>query len=343
MQKTYFILLALFLLLSNSVSALTFDESGKAVVSFSDLTATGGLTFNQTTGELTNDGTGGKLSVTLPESGIDMSAVTAITVTYTGDNTILSYLHIENADGTKVNDWYNSRYSVSFKNYASTANSVSKIVWNGSKTAGTMTIQSIVIQKTVTSSDGSIALTKDMFHVWTDATASATVTEGTITFTDGLNKELSKGATVYGNASVNYLQYADLTSYDKIVIKGTSGQTVRSLFNRLTDGGTDYKEIKSTFDENGEATINLKADVSDSFVHLNAIKVSNTATATVTITSISLYKTSTSSISDISFDSKKRYNKVYNLNGQQVKLDSLHSYDNLHGLYIVNGKKVIFK
>lgn len=342
MKKAY-LLFFLLLLVCSSTNALTFDDNGKAVVSFSDLTVTGGLTFNQTTGELTNDGTGGKLSVTLPEAGIDMSKVTSITVTYTGDNTVLSSLHIENADGTKINDWYNSRYSVNFKDYAATATSVSKIVWNGGKTSGTMTIESIVIQATVSSDDGGTALTKDMFHVWSDATATATVAEGTISFTDGLNKELSKGATVYGNPSVNYLQYADLTGYNKLVIKGTAGQTVRLLFNRATDGGSDYKEIKSLIDDSGVGTIDLKAEVSDSFVHLNVIKVPNTATTTMTITSLTLYKDATSGITEMSCNSASRKGGVYNMNGQQVKASVLGAGKILHGLYIVDGKKILFK
>lgn len=343
MKKNYLVLFTLMLLFCSTASAWTFDENGKAVISFSDLTATGGLTFNQTTGELTNDGTGGKLSVTLPDTGIDMSKVTQITVNYTGNDSILSYLHIENADGTKVNDWFSSRYSVNFTSYAAAATSVTKIVWNGAKIAGTLTIQSIEIQETVTLPEGQTALTKSMFHVWSDATASATVTDGTITFSDGLNKELSKGGTIYGNPSVNYLQYADLTGYDKIILKGTAGQTVRSLFNRASASGKDYKEIISVFDENGEATIDLKNEITDGFVHLNVMKVPSNATTSLTVTSIILYKTTTTTIANLSSYNKNNDTKIYNLNGQLVKQDMQNSQGSLHGIYIMNGKKVIIK
>jgi hypothetical protein len=342
MKKIYF-LFALLLLVGIRANALTFDANGKAVVSFSDLTATGGLTFNQTTGELTNDGKGGQLSVTLPEEGIDMSKVTSIIVACTGDSAVLSYLRIMNSDSIKVNDWYSSKYNVNFTNYASAAAKVTNIVWYGGKTAGTMIIDSIVIKKTVSSDDGGTALSKSMFHVWTDATAAATVAEGTVVFTDGLNKELSKGATIYGNPNVNYLQYADLTGYDRLVVKGTAGQTVRSLFNRATNGGSDYKELKTLIGDDGVATINLKTEISDNFIHLNVIKVPNTASTTMMVTSLTLYKNDASGITEISSDINKGSGRVYNINGQLMKVDAHNAYGALHGLYIVNGKKILYK
>jgi hypothetical protein len=78
-------------------------------------------------------------------------------------------------------------------------------------------------------------------------------------------------------------------------------------------------------------------------VHLNVIKVPNNATTTMTITSLTLYKSTTSGITDVSSDATYGNGKVYNLNGQQITTYGLDASKTLHGLYIVNGKKILFK
>ena len=54
----------------------------------SDLVATGGLSFDDKTGVLTNDGTGGTLSINMPSDGIDFSNFTSFTVNRSGDDVI---------------------------------------------------------------------------------------------------------------------------------------------------------------------------------------------------------------------------------------------------------------
>jgi len=140
----------------------------------------------------------------------------------------------------------------------------------------------------------SVALTADMFKRWSSSGAGATET-GTanceIHF-DGT--EQTQYYTFYGDYNVNYLNYADLSAYGSMVIKGSG--TARLLFNRQTDNGNDYTEKVVALTDAG-TTINL-ADItlSAGFAHLNVIKApwSNTCS----ITEVSLISQGSSSVSN---------------------------------------------
>ncbi|MDD6737617.1 MAG: hypothetical protein PUE03_05455 [Prevotella sp.] len=108
-------------------------------------------------------------------------------------------------------------------------------------------------------------------------------------------------AMPYGDGNVNYLSYVDLADYDYLeLVKTDGGDTPRFLFNRLTDGGTVYGEIKSGVNENfWKVTGNtylvdlqkVKKEGSNKtgYVHLHAIKSANFGT-TYAVTSLTLLK-----------------------------------------------------
>ena len=129
------------------------------------------------------------------------------------------------------------------------------------------------------------ALTEGMFHAWDSPEADAQQTEGGVYFQINLGVELAPGNVVYGNGNVNYLQYADLTGYEKIVMEGTPGKTLRVMFNRMTDGGS-LTELQPTFNEEGYAEVDL---TQLDFAHLNCIKV-NWGNDGTTVTRLDLYK-----------------------------------------------------
>lgn len=158
-----------------------------------------------------------------------------------------------------------------------------------------------------TPSDEGINLTASMFHEWTGIDASATVK------TENVNGAYELNASTglpYGNSSVNYLQYADLSKYSKLEVTASSGEP-RFCFNREDPNGSDAnggnvvieyprdKDSKKyeTVTDNGDGTktytINLAAIVKEyGYAHLNCIKGANWAN--VTVTSMKLYETADS-------------------------------------------------
>ena len=125
-------------------------------------------------------------------------------------------------------------------------------------------------------------LDRSMFKAWTSNEPGATVVANPEPIDDGyfvfncetnFYKEVGPGSVVYGNTSVYYLWYADLTGTKKMYFKGTDGVQLRVLLNRSEPDGSDSHGgttvEKSVTIENGIATL----DVSDlEFVHLNCIK-----------------------------------------------------------------------
>lgn len=94
-----------------------------------------------------------------------------------------------------------------------------------------------------------------------------------------LGTEVAAGAEVYGDGTGNvfWKNWADLTGYTKMTITGTGGE-LRVMFNRQTDGGNDYIELKPNL-STGSAVLDLS---SYSEIHLHTIKVQWNNTAKVT-------------------------------------------------------------
>ena len=120
-------------------------------------------------------------------------------------------------------------------------------------------------------------LTADDYHIWNGCTAWPTVTNAQGGGAYDLNKELQAGNIVYGDPSVYYTHYANLTGYDQLVIYGTPDVTLRVLLNRLEvgNGGGDQNggaltELNPVIGTDGKAVVSLAGY---EFVHLNAIKL----------------------------------------------------------------------
>ena len=136
-------------------------------------------------------------------------------------------------------------------------------------------------------------LTTANYHVWDGCTEWSQVTDANGGGAYDLNKDLQAGNTVYGDPSVFYNRYANLTGYDQLVIHGTPGVTLRVLLNRLevgNGGGDDHggawTELNPIIGTDGRAVVSLK---DYEFVHLNAIKL-GWGSKPGTITSLQLLK-----------------------------------------------------
>ena len=188
-----------------------------------------------------------------------------------------------------------------------------------------------------------------MFQEWNGTGANAQPTATTVNTEWNLNNNVGGGGTVAGFSSVSYKLFADVSQYDKLVLRG-KGSGLRILANRLTDHGP-YKQIIVSFNESDpywdaalQAVVLPLADLkttttnegkarNDSFVHINAMKVNSGSNANVTAAYLVPFAETLDVATIRQLPNDRKY---YNLSGQQVDRPS-------KGVYIVGGKKVVVR
>ena len=192
-------------------------------------------------------------------------------------------------------------------------------------------------------------LTANMYYWW-DGTGADAKPLANANVDWNFNQDVSNGGVVTGLVTVDHDLFADISQYDKIVLRGNGG-SVRILANRLVAHG-EWKEIAPSFNEydpywNAEyealviplkdfktKNTNKNNPLVDDFVHLDAIKANNGST--INVKAIYLVPKDESSNIDIAKVERFKDNKYYNLQGQPVAKPT-------KGLYILNGKKIIVK
>jgi len=194
-----------------------------------------------------------------------------------------------------------------------------------------------------------VALSPDMFYEWNGTGADAqSVKKWNVDWNFG--RSLGGGNVVVGSSSVTYNQFADLSQYDRLIVRG-SGSGLRIIANRLVDHGsykqfiTDVNEWSPYWDaEYGVISIPLEEICTmddnkgskriDSFVHLNTIKVNSGCQLTVK----GMYLVPKPEVTSVDMAQLQQVNdhKYYNLNGQEVKHPT-------KGMYIRNGRKVVVR
>ena len=190
----------------------------------------------------------------------------------------------------------------------------------------------------------------DMFHEWDGTDADAQIVKMNIGAELNYKLTLGGGGVIAGLSAVSEYQYADLTEYDKIVIRGTGN--LRILSNRQNNSERTWKELQVTVDESSpywdsdyQSLIIPLEDLKDrlnnkggehleDYIHLNAIKVNWNANALVK----GLYLIPKGGTNDIADNSFRTANdgRYYNLNGQVIDHPT-------KGIYIKNGKKYVIK
>lgn len=169
--------------------------------------------------------------------------------------------------------------------------------WEGNKT-GSIVISNVYLEGPDTKvyypqvlyPIGGTNLDASLYHLWTTPDKDAEQKEDPTYPAVNLN---SSTGLPYGDGNVGYLNYANLSSYDKLVVVAKDGEP-RFCFNRLTDGGTvdvEFPRDKETGWEtvvdngNGYKTyiVNLAAIVeAKGYAHLICIKGANYANTTIT-------------------------------------------------------------
>lgn len=137
--------------------------------------------------------------------------------------------------------------------------------------------------------DNWVPLTASFFHQWDGTGKDATPLDKYVSVDWNVGTVASSGTAIAGFVGVYYDHFADLSDYDKIIIRG-KGNSLRLLANRLVNNG-EWKEISVSFAESNQYwdddlkcivlpldDLKTKRTSSnnqriDDFLHLNAIKV----------------------------------------------------------------------
>ena len=195
--------------------------------------------------------------------------------------------------------------------------------------------------------DGWEQLTASMFHEWDGTGADAQPLDKPVHVDWNFGVNAGGGTAIAGFVNVDHNQFADLTDYDRLVLRG-SGNGIRILANRLVSHGP-WKQITVSFnafdpywDADLQAIVVPLADLKnartnegvsrpDSFVHLHVLKVDWASNANVS----GAYLIPSEEQLDIATTTAERHdNRVYNLNGQLVSRPA-------RGIFIKNGRKVV--
>lgn len=171
---------------------------------------------------------------------------------------------------------------------------VTHISFGGASPSGSITVKNVYLEQLdiTVSNPHETPLTSAMFHGWTTSGADAEIETENVWGACILNES---AATPYGDSNVYYLNFADLSDYDKLIISVTDG-TPRILFNRLVNNGSLGVQIPNTAEDvekyqtvnDGVYTIDVAKIVADQgFAHLHCIKGFN---GNVTISKLVAYK-----------------------------------------------------
>ena len=192
-------------------------------------------------------------------------------------------------------------------------------------------------------------LMASMFHEWDGTGIDAKPLDKQVKVDWNFNTDAGGGTAIAGFVNVDHNQFADLSAYDKLVLRGT-GDGLRILANRLVAHGP-WKQINVSFnsydpywdsdlqcivfplDDLKTAPTNEGKTRNDAFVHLNALKVDWSSVVNVRAAYL-IPSAETMSVSQIT--AAHDDGLYYNLQGQPVAHPT-------KGIYIRNGKKIVIR
>lgn len=230
-------------------NTLTFDATGKAVVNKTALTATGGLSYNPTTGDLSSDGTAGALTLEFA-TPVDLKNLFHFNVTHTGSTgDILTCLEFYDKENAKINTWNSIKLSNTWNENGIDDNAtnaflnnkpVKKLVWrsdakasNNGKTANITSVEFIC--KTIACSKAGETPLNTLPWNKKDGSGTEHPVWNMNTVTD----------TYYGNGSSDPTHFVDLTAYDELRIYRDNNVGFRAFFINAAGGGTNNISISN--------------------------------------------------------------------------------------------------
>lgn len=200
-----------------------------------------------------------------------------------------------------------------------------------------------------------MALTSDMFHKWSGSGADATPLDTRVSVDWNMRQNANGGTAVAGFVGVEHDTYADITDYDKLVIRGT-GSGLRILSNRLVAHGS-YKQIRVDFkpsdpywDDELQAIVvpveDLRTipttdgdDRQEDFVHLHVLKVDWNSSANIR----GAWLVPSQQMMAVQPIRQEQRIPGALMDGQYRNLQGLVVAHPTPGIYIRNGRKVVVK
>ena len=234
-----------------------FDALGKGSIDKSKLTATGGLTYDPSTGALSSDGTAGSLALEFA-TPVDMRNLFQFNVANSGSTgDILSRLEFYDEDDTKINTWNSIKLGNTWNPNGIDDNAtnaflnhkpVKRMVWpsdaNAANDGKTATITSIDFTcKTIACAKAGETVLKSLPYQNMNGT-TATPTWNVLTLTD----------TYYGTTEgTNAVSYTDITEYSELRIYRDNNTGFRAFF--IDAAGSKVNNINH---ENAASTWNAE-------------------------------------------------------------------------------------
>ena len=280
---------------------LVFDDFGKAVINKTALTATGGLSYDSSSGILSSNGESGELIMELAEP-VDLRNLFQFNVTRTGTDNIVDCLRLYDEDNTLINTWNGIKWSNSWNPSGLDDNAtnaflshkpVKKLVWQSdagaSKNGMTLTITSVEFTlKTVSCAKAGETQLKTL--PWINInTGNAETPDWNMN---------GSSDTYYGNYSGDPDHYVDITDYEELRVYCKDNNTGFRAFFIISDGSTTniYNTSKATWNnEEKYYSLDLSkvADKWNGKIALKAMKAGqswNGDPAEKNVTNIVVYK-----------------------------------------------------
>ena len=374
---------------ANAQIMIDWNEEGQYTFHAEDFIAEGSISWDDDEAAFVCNGEGeGKIMLNLDGKTIDFSEVASIKVVgswESGEDSAdfgpsawnesdpLGTLVINDALNGQINAWWGSRYDINYTGVADkgdfagekyysistkvdafyfTARTISEGEGEEAVVVGSVPgyvyIDEVVLTKVIEKDPQAISI--EMWHNWTAWDATAEIdTEKPFYGEDNVGKNIGAGAVLLGTGNVLGCEFADLTGYAGIYIKGTPGMTLRLLFNRpdMEGGSAPITECNPVCDENGECNFMFteltnaeieKFGAAYPYVHLNSVKTPWGLPEGVESVKVQKFnfieKGSEDAVETI--NAAKNADVMYNVFGQKVD-------ESYRGIVIKNGKKFINK
>ena len=198
-----------------------------------------------------------------------------------------------------------------------------------------------------------LAFTTSLFFRWEGTGVDAHALQAANDVSVILGNNVESGGVVAGKVSVDYDLFADVSDYDRLVIRG-KGSGLRILANRLVNHGP-WKQVVVSFNDSDPywnpelEAIDIPLSVFrtrvttdgeerlDDFVHINAMKVDFGRDNSANVSGIWLVPFDPDGIA--ASTRHQEPNTIYDLQGRKISASSVLP----PGIYIVNGRKVVVK
>ena len=241
----------------SSFTSLEFNAFGQATIGKGELTATGGLSYDASTGVLTSDGSAGTMILEFA-TPVDLSFLIHYEVKRSGTDGIISRLKFYEEDNTLINTWNGIKLDNNWQMPAGIDNNatnaflthkpVKKLIWESDAEASnagkTLTINSIEFTlKTISCAVAGETMINTLAYKLMGGESTS----------PAWNMNTSTGLYYGSNTGDAAVSYADVTDYSEIRIYRKDNTGFRAFF--INAAGTNVNNINH---ENAASTWNAE-------------------------------------------------------------------------------------